>query len=247
MSEFNFPTEVVELPSKGLVYHENNPLSSGKVEMKYMTAKEEDILTNQNYLENGTVLDKLLQSLIVSKVNYKDLVVGDKNALLIAARILGYGGEYIINYKGEEVVVDLSKLENKVIDESLFQQGKNEFEFELPTTKNIVTFKLLTHSDEFNIEREINGLKKLNKTASPEVSTRLKHTIIAIDGDTDKKTIRNFVDNQFLARDAREFRKYVNQIQPDVDLTTQIELLNGNVEDVDIPISINFFWPDATI
>jgi len=86
-----FPTEIVELPSKGLVYPQDNPLSSGKIEMKYMTAKEEDILTNQSYIQNGTVLDKLLQSLIVSKIDYKDLIVGDKNALLIAARILGYG------------------------------------------------------------------------------------------------------------------------------------------------------------
>ena len=88
-----FPTEIVELPSKGLVYPQDNPLSSGKIEMKYMTAKEEDILTNQSYIQNGTVLDKLLQSLIVSKIDYKDLIVGDKNALLIAARILGYGNK----------------------------------------------------------------------------------------------------------------------------------------------------------
>ena len=88
MSEFKLPTEVVELPSKGLVYPESNPLSSGKVEMKYMTAKEEDILTNQAYIKDGTVLDKLLKSLIISKINYNDLVVGDKNAILIASILL---------------------------------------------------------------------------------------------------------------------------------------------------------------
>ena len=108
MAEFKFPTEEVELPSKGLVYPKDNPLSSGKIEMKYMTAKEEDILTNQNYIKQGIVIDKLLKSLIVSKVNYDDLIVGDKNAVLIAARILGYGKDYDFQYKGEEVTIDLT-------------------------------------------------------------------------------------------------------------------------------------------
>jgi len=98
--KFKFPTEVVELPSKGLVYPEDNPLSSGKIEMKYMTAKEEDILTNQSYIEKGIVLDKLLQALIVSKINYNDLITGDKNAIMIAARILGYGKDYTFTYNG---------------------------------------------------------------------------------------------------------------------------------------------------
>jgi hypothetical protein len=101
MAEFKFPTEEIELPSKGLVYPNDNPLSSGKVEMKYMTAKEEDILTNQAYIRKGTVLDKLLKSLIIDKkINIDDLIVGDKNSLLIASRILGYGKEYKFEYNG---------------------------------------------------------------------------------------------------------------------------------------------------
>ena len=108
-----FPTETIDLPSKGLIYPKDNPLSNGKVEMKYMTAKEEDILTNQSYIESGTVLDKLLQSLIISDVNYNDIITGDKNALLIAARVLGYGKDYKFEYKGEEVEVDLSIIDNK--------------------------------------------------------------------------------------------------------------------------------------
>ena len=106
MSEFKFPSETVELPSRGLVYPESNPLSSGTVEMKYMTAKEEDILTNQNYIKDGTVLDRLLKSLILSKINYEDLIVGDKNAIMVAARILGYGKDYTFKYEDEEVIVD---------------------------------------------------------------------------------------------------------------------------------------------
>ena len=104
--KFKFPTELVDLPSKGLLYPKDHPLSSGKVELKYMTAKEEDILTNQNYLKDGTVIDKLLQSLIVTKFNYDDLLVGDKNAILITARVLGYGKDYTFNYNGEEITVE---------------------------------------------------------------------------------------------------------------------------------------------
>ena len=138
-SKFKFPTETIELPSKGLIYPEDNPLSSGKIEMKYMTAKEEDILSNQSYIQNGTVLDKLLQSLIVSKVNYRDIVVGDKNAIMIAARILGYGKDYEFEYKGERVTVDLSVLENKAFDEKEISKGVNEFSFTLPNSGTAIT------------------------------------------------------------------------------------------------------------
>jgi hypothetical protein len=115
-NKFKFPTEIVELPSKGLIYPKDNPLSSGKIEMKYMTAREEDILTNQNYIAKGIVLDKLLESLIVSKINYNDIIIGDKNALLIASRILGYGKEYKfraysnITNQIEDFIVDLTDI-----------------------------------------------------------------------------------------------------------------------------------------
>ena len=241
-----FPTETIELPSKGLIYPEDNPLSSGKIEMKYMTAKEEDILSNQSYIQNGTVLDKLLKALIVSKVNYSDLIVGDKNAVMIAARILGYGKDYKFEYKGEEVEVDLSTLENKEFDESSITQGVNEFKFTLPNSDTELTYKLLNHKDEMAIEAELKGLKKINKNADPSVSTRMKQMIIAVNGDDERKTVREFVDTYFLASDARAFRKHVAEHQPDVNLSTQIEL-NDGMEDVDIPINVTFFWPDANL
>ena len=245
-SKFKFPTEIIELPSKGLVYPEENALSSGKIEMKYMTAKEEDILSNQSYIQKGVVLDKLLQSLIVSKINYQDLIVGDKNAIMIAARVLGYGKDYEFEYKGEKVTVDLSLLDNKPFDETSISQGQNEFNYTLPSSGTLITYKLLTHKDEMAIEAELRGLKKINKNASPDVSTRLKHMIISVNGDSDKKTVREFVDIYFLAQDARSFRKHVANHQPDVELTTQVDLITG-VEDIDIPITVNFFWPDASI
>ena len=147
MSEFKFPTEEVELPSKGLVYSKENPLSSGKVEIKYMTAKEEDILTNQSYIQKGNVLDKLLESVVISKIDLKDLITGDKNALLIATRILGYGKDYKFQYLDEEESVDLSTLENRYFDpESLIEEGKNEFEYTLPHSGNKITFKIFRWS-----------------------------------------------------------------------------------------------------
>jgi hypothetical protein len=113
-SKFKMPTETVELPSKGLLYPEDSELAKGVVEIKYMTAKEEDILTNQSYIRNGTVLDKLLKSVIVSKINYDDLLLGDKNAIMVATRVLGYGQDYTFTYLGEPYTVDLSKIENTI-------------------------------------------------------------------------------------------------------------------------------------
>ena len=241
-NKLSIPTEVIELPSKGLVYPEENPLSSGKIEMKYMTAKEEDILTNQSYIQKGTVLDELIKSLIVSPgVKYEDMVVGDKNALLVAARVLGYGKDYTFTYGGEEQTVDLSTIENKHLLEHLYVKGKNEFEYTLPSTGTKITFKLLTGYDEKKINAELEGLKKINKNASPELSTRLKYIITSVEGNTDSKDIREFVDNHLLARDSRAFREYIKEVQPDVDLTFFPE---GKDTKVDLPIGLSFFWPD---
>ena len=250
MAEFKLPTEVVELPSKGLIYPKDNPLSSGKIEMKYMTAKEEDILTNQNYIKQGTVLDKLLQSLIVSEVNYNDLVTGDKNALLIAARGLGYGKDYGFQYidkngDNAEASVDLSEIEDKFLDPShLATKGVNEFSFTLPHSENEVTFKILTHGDEKAIDKEVVGMKKINGGVAPEASTRLKHLITSVGGDREKKSIREFVDKYMLARDSRALREEYRRVAPDVELTFYPE---GAEEGIPIPITLSFFWPDAGV
>lgn len=241
MAEFKLPTETIELPSKGLLYPSDNPLSSGTVEMKYMTAKEEDILTNQSYIQSGTVLDKLLQSLIVTKISYDDLLIGDKNAIMIAARILGYGKDYKFIYRGEEEVVDLTKIENAPLHEEVLKAKSNEFAFTLPNSGNIVTFKLLTHGDEKKIEQELKGLSKINKNNSSNITTRLKYQILSVNGETEKPKIREFVDNYLLAQDSRALRERIKELSPDVDLTFFPE--NGDNR-VDIPIGLSFFWPD---
>jgi hypothetical protein len=239
-NKLNIPTEIVELPSLGLIYPESSPLSSGKIEMKYMTAREEDILTNQNYISKGIVLDELVKSLIVSNINYDDLCVGDKNAVLVAARILGYGKDYTFSWGGEEYNVDLTAIDNKPINTKLFTKGNNEFDFELPTTGIKITFKLLTNNDEKKIKAELDGLKKINKNSSTDISTRLKYIITSVNGNHDPKTIREFVDTM-LARDSRALREYIKEVQPDVDLTF---FPNGSNEKVSIPVGLNFFWPD---
>jgi len=245
-SKFSMPTEMVELPSKGLLYPEDSPLSSGKLEMKYMTAKEEDLLTNQNYIRNGTVIDKLMKSLIVDKtINYKDILIGDKNALMFAARILSYGKDYDFMYDGIEQKVDLSTLPLKYLDEETIQSRANEFSFKLPSTENVVTYKLLTHGDEGIIDNEIAGLKKIHKGTSPESTTRLKRMITSVNGSREVKDIREFVDNYLLAKDARALRAEYQRIQPDIIMKVEVRNQAGGEEDVDIPISLNFFWPDA--
>lgn len=247
MSELKFPTEMVDLPSKGLLYPESHPLSSGKVEMKYMTAKEEDILTNKSYIEKGTVIDKLLQSLIITEFNFSDLLLVDKNAIMIGARVLGYGKDYEFSYKGDQCSVDLSLLEPNKIDEKLWGKGINEFSYTLPTTGHILTFKLLTHGDERKISDEIKGLQKIYKDSNPELTTRLKYIILSVDGNSDSKTIRQFVDNNLLARDARSFREYIRLITPEIEIKFDYDNGNSVEEGATVPIGLNFFWPDATI
>lgn len=250
-TKLSLPTEIIELPSKGLVYPKENPLSSGTIEMKYMTAREEDILSNQNYIRQGTVFDQLLKSLIVSKIDYDDLVVGDKNAVLIAARVLGYGKDYQIRLPhpitGEEelITVDLANIKNKDVDYSLFN-NLNEFTYTLPASKNTVTFKILTHRDERQIDDELKGLKKANLSA--EVTTRLKQTIVAINGERDSKSIRDFVDNYLLAQDADALRKYMKKISPDLNLTFTFVGSDGYTQEgVDIPLGVSFFYPNSGV
>lgn len=242
MSEYKFPTEVVELPSKGLVYPEGHPLRSGEVEMKYMTAKEEDILTNQNYINKGIVLDKLLEALTMGVFDIKDMVIGDKNAILIASRILGYGKDYTFTYRGKEHTVDLSQIDNKPFNINSVS-SKGTLFFTLPNSGTIVEFKILSEKDELLIDQEIEGLKKFNKEGSFDVTTRLKYQIVSVDNNSDRNAVKDFVENNLLAIDSRALRAHIKSVSPDVDLTAKI-IVDGVEEDISIPITLNFFWPD---
>tara|TARA_Y100000593_G_scaffold93553_1_gene188831 strand:- start:3247 stop:3996 length:750 start_codon:yes stop_codon:yes gene_type:complete len=243
----DFPSEIVTLPSKGLLYPKDSPLSKGTIEMKYMTAREEDILTNQNLIEKGTVIDSLLKSLIVTPIDYNLLLTGDKNAILVAARVLGYGKDYSFDYKGETINIDLTTLEDKELDESIVIDGKNEFNFTLPHSEVQITFKLLTHGDEQKLQQELEGLKRINKDTYGEYTTRMKHTITAVNNNSDMKVIREFVDNKLLAIDSRALRNHMKEIQPDINLSFDHEDNRGNITKISVPIGLDFFWPDVEL
>ncbi len=242
--KYKFPTEMVKLPSQGLLYPKENPLSTGEVEMKYMGAREEDILTNENYIRQDIVIDKLLQSMIVTKINYDDLLIGDKDAIIIASRVLGYGKDYSFTTGKGEATVDLSLIDDKPLSEELKNaNNKNEFFYTLPATGAEIGFKLLTHGDFKKIDAEIRGLKKIDPQGSFDVTTRLKFMITSVGGERDMKTIREFIDNRLLSRDAKALREYAAKISPGVNLKANVDFGNGE-EEVSIPINLNFFWPE---
>ena len=197
--EYKFPTETIDLPSEGKCYPEGSPLQSGKIDIKYMTAKEEDILTSENLIKKGLVIDKLLNSLIVTPgITTDDLLIGDKNAVMVAARILAYGGQYNCEIQdpntGEKQKhsFDLTECKFKGLADGV-DYSNNEFELELPVTKTNITFKLLTGRDEVAITNDLKKLKKIGQ--SGEVTTRLRYVIQSVNGDSERPVINNFVYN----------------------------------------------------
>ena len=245
--EQKFPSEVIDLPSEGKVYPKESPLSSGKLELKYMTAKEEDILTSQNLIKKGLVIDKLLNSLIVTpNVTTDELLIGDKNAVMVAARILAYGGEYNVDVINPDTgdkfpyTFDLTNCEFKELREGV-DYSKNEFELELPITKVKITFKLLTGKDENDIADSVKSLSKIGQQA--EVTTRLKKVITSINGDNTQSIINNFVDNM-LSKESFLLREEITRINPDIDLKQEIDI-GGQTTEMDIPMTVEFFWPKA--
>lgn len=251
-----FPTEVIDLPSKGWFYDPQSPLASGRIELKYMTAREEDILTSRNLIAKGVVLDKLLQALVVDKsIDYGQLLTGDKNGIMIAARVLAYGKDYKTNVTCRtcghvtKTSVDLTALVEKTISEPTIK-GVNEFTFTLPLSGKTLKFKLLTHADDEQIQLELTKLDGVDSEVDHTMSTRLKYIITAIDGNDNKQAVRDFVDNQFLTRDARSFREHYYSVNPDVDMTFSFVCNNPECKQerrIAVPLGVDFFWPDAGV
>ena len=255
-NQYAFPTETLSLPSKGLLYPKDSPLSSGTIDVKYMTAKEEDILTSTNLIEKGVVIDKLLESVIADpKVKLEDLLIGDKNALMVGTRVLGYGKNYTFELKDPDTgntiehKFDLTELKNSKFDEKALKKGVNEFEWTTPLSKNVIKFRLTTHKDEKKVNDTLQALKKVvNVTGvSKELTTRLKQQIIAVDDNTDAKAINEFVDNQFLSQDSRAFREHIKEISPDIDFDIEIISEIGEPHKVSLPVGVRFFWPEARV
>ena len=246
-TEYKFPTETIDLPSGGTLYPKESPLSSGKVEVKYMTAKEEDILTSQNLIKKGVVVDRLLNSLIVDKnINVDDLVLGDKNAIMVAARILAYGAEYeteIINPNNNEKIKYTFNLADCPFKEINNKSDDNNFKVQLPLSKTEITYKILTGKEEKLIEQELSNIKKLGNEVSPELTTRLRHVITSVNGSSELSTIHSFVENM-LSKDSLFLRKEISKVSPDIDLSQEIQI-EGETVRVTIPMTVSFFWPDT--
>ena len=255
--ETTYPTELIDLPSQGYFYPNEHPLSDGHIEMKLMTAKEEDILMNQNLIKKGIVLDTLLEALIINKnVKLNDLLLSDKNALYIAARRLAYGDSYgpldiKCNKCGEknEKTVNLGEIKIKELDFSKYTKGENKFEFVLPYSKRTITFKLLTHFDDKQIDAELKTAAKLFKNGNTsELTTRFKFIITSVDGNTDKAEIRKFVENELTSRDSLSFRTYMKEVSPEVDSSFNFVCeYCANEERMGIPITVSFFWPNTDV
>jgi hypothetical protein len=247
--QYHFPTEVISLPSKGLCYPESHPLSKGEITIKLMTAKEEDILTSTNLIKKGIHLDKLLESVVVEPgVNVNDILVGDKNAILITSRVLAFGPEYNVTINDPvenepvEYTVDLSKIKIKEVDDSKLNR-QNEYDFTLPISKVQIKFKLLTHGDEIVINKDIEAAEKTLKQSN-EITARYRKIITEVNGNKDVGTISNFVVNQLRAGDSKALRAHMSKITPDLDLTFDYTYpVSGEMEALRIPFGTDFFYP----
>jgi len=250
MADYSFPTETIDLPSGGKFYPEGSPLRSGKIDIKYMTAKEEDILTSTNLIQKGVVIDKLMESIIATPgVKPNDLFVGDLNAVMVATRILGYGKEYETELPCMRCAtkfphtVDLTQLETITPDNL---PETNEFTFKLPTGV-VITYKLLTRNDEVEVEKEVAALKKFNKSIEGDTTIRLYYMITSVNGNTDKKVIRDF-STSMIIRDLRAFREEIKRVTPDVNFEISATCPSCESEvKVRMPMGVNFFWPDLGV
>jgi hypothetical protein len=249
MSDYSFPAETIDLPSGGKFYPEGSPLRSGKIDIYYMTAKHEDILTSTNLIQKGTVLDKLMEALIATpNVKPDDLLTGDINAAMVAARILAYGKDYPIEVMcggcGTKFThpVDLSTL--NTISPTI-PSDSGEYTVTLPTGV-IVTFRLLTRGDEKQIRDEVQSMKKVTNMES-DTTTRLKYIITSVNGNRDRKIVREFVDAMII-RDVRALREEIRKVSPDVDfnLTIGCTTCENDIK-VRMPVGANFFWPDIRL
>ena len=252
---FASPTEFVELPSRGRFYPPSHPLHNKEtVEIKFMTAKEEDILTSKALIKKGIAVDRMLQSLIVDKsIKVEDLLVGDKNALVVAARVSGYGENYEVavtcpacETKAKHQF-DLSILGTKEPEDleelSVQETGNGTFLTRLYKTDVEVEFRLLYGRDEVAILNEM-AMKK-NKTVQVEKNStsQLKRVIVAVNGITDRQQISNFVENM-PALDSRQLRAVLRRINPEVDMNQTFECAScGHEEEMEVPFTVEFFWP----
>jgi hypothetical protein len=222
------PTVIVDLPSKGTVYPKSSPLHQGTVEMRYMTAYDEDILTNTSYFSQGVLFDKLLESIIVSDINIADIAPLDRDALIIYARILSYGKEYDVTVTDPATkttydrVIDLSKIKHKPL--VLMPDENGEFDYKI--------------SDTVSIKFRYNAKLKENMS----VSQILTAIITQVGNSRKSEDIENFIRYDFLAGDSKRFRTYYIENAPGLDYNYEFEGENGGTFTAVFQINADIFW-----
>lgn len=249
---YQVPVELVSLPSRGSVYPIGHPLCNEEaVEIKAMTAKEEDILTSRALLKNGTLLTQLLKSCVLNKtIDPDDMLIGDRNAILVGIRVTGYGSEYKVKITCPECskefdnTFSLGGLKLKNLDVQPLQPNTNLFQFTLPSSGQLVYFKLLSGRDESEVSKVMESKKKLGSQIEAGVTTRLFQSIVSINGESDRGKILLLIQNM-RAMDARALRKYIDEIEPGVDMTQKVVCASCDTEsEVTMPLGMSFFWPD---
>jgi len=247
------PQELVPIPSEGKIYDPDSTLYGKQtVQIKAMTAREEDILTSQAFLKEGTVIQNLIKSCLIDKtIDVDELINGDRNAILVSIRITGYGGEYDVVHRCDkcssknDVAVDLSSLAIKRLKKNPIEAGKNLFSYELPVTKKSVVFKFLTGRDELEEEMRVKRMEALNIKQDNSVTRYLEQIIVSVDGITDKNKIHHFVKNM-PALDSRKLRMYAKSQEPGIDMSWKYNCSNcDHQNEFTIPITAEFFWPST--
>ena len=247
---FVIPTEFVPIPTKGKFYPPDHPLHNvEQVEMRYMSAKETDILTSKSLLKKGIAIDRMIESLVVDKnIKANEIFTGDKNALVVAARISGFGENYDAHVICEECghkseqSYDLSTLQTKETPEDIEFSEHGTFYITLPKTGVVAECCLLTGKDEAELLRRAEKRNKMNLTDTT-MTDQYKMIIVSLNGVTERSKVEEFVD-VMPAMDASHLRKEYDRARPDVDMSCEFECQNCGAEnDVNIPFSTNFFWP----
>ena len=249
----DIPVESVPLPSRGLIYPVDSPLHGKEtLDIRPMTAREEDILTSRAYIKNGTVITKLINSCLVDKrINSDDLISGDRTALMVALRITGYGADYTTDVVCPACSAtgtyefDLSSLPIKRLEVEPVESGENLFEVVLPVTKKSVRVKFLTGHDENEMLVINERKKKKGMSTDSTVTDRLTRVIQSVDSITDKNKIAFFVRN-LPVRDSLALRRFLDSQEPSVEMKGHMRCNSCFEEsEVDLPIGASFFWPDA--
>lgn len=250
---YEVPTETVPLPSRGLVYAEGTPLSNATtIDIRAMTAREEDILTSKALIKKGTVVTHLIQSCLVDKtIDAAKMLSGDRNAIMVAIRITGYGQEYVCDvecpacenkFKNE---FDLAQLPIRQLDIPPVEPHTNLFECALPLTKKVIRFKFLTGAEEEEIVTTQERKRKVGTIVDNLVTARLSACVVSVDGNSDRNAVSSFVRG-LPARDSFFLRKFIDANEPGVDMRSSVVCPSCDEEsEVRMPIGAAFFWPDA--